>query len=134
MISEKEIINRFIEIQIQFYSMRSNIREILNKDRVLLALIDCYVEPIDNITEIILKDILEIKDKDKYLVMKDIINNTVKNGWEYKDACIDLIINHKDLLKNINKVSFYNGYKVNELLEEHQHNYPTHRKQLKERT
>ena len=138
----KKIIEELIDIQIGYYNDRKEIRKYLENQPVVLAMLDSYTERISDITEVIIKDILEVSDEpsdNKYNrenwsreVVRDMINYTVKADGEYKDSVIELIIDWKNFQDSTTKVEKHTWFRYKELLDEHSQGFPTYQKQLEE--
>lgn len=138
----KELIEKLIDVQTGYCNDRKEIRKYLQDQPVVLAMLESYTERIDQITDIIIEDILEVSDKpsnDKYSeenwsrgLVRDLINCTVKADGKHKNSVIELIVDWENLHDSTSKVEKHTWFHYKELLDEHSQGFPTYQKQLEE--
>ncbi|AUO12324.1 hypothetical protein [Priestia megaterium] len=139
---KKQIIEELIDVQIGYYNDREEIRKYLEKQPVVLAMLESYTERINRITDIIIEYILEIpneprsnkynKDNWERGVISSIIEYTIENKGKYKNSTIDLISDWENLNDSTDKVIGENWFYFEELLEEHSKGFPTYHKKVEE--
>jgi len=132
----KTIVGNLMDVQINYYSDRKEIRSYFKDRSVVLSMLETYTEQIDRITDVILDDILEITcsgDFGKRTICFDIIDYTIMSQGEYRKEAIDLLMNWKNIGEFTKKVESRNWFEVKILLKEHKAGYPMYQKTLEKK-
>jgi len=139
----KVLIGNLMDVQINYYTDREEIRSYLENQPVVSAMLETYTAQIDRITDVILDDILEIPYRDDEEEYKDdypfdferavcfkIMDHTINSQGEYRAEIIDLLMNWKSIGEFTKKVESGNWFSIDNLLKEHKAGYPTYQETL----
>ncbi|PFR90764.1 hypothetical protein [Priestia megaterium] len=138
----KKIIEELIDVQIGYYNDRKEITKYLEDQPVVLAMLESYTKRIENITKVIVEDILEIPQQpsnNKYeqdnlhqRTVAELIEYTALNNGKHKSSAIELIMDWKNIFDKASKVSSETWFYQGELLEEYSKGFPAYQQKLEE--